>query len=166
MASGFQPAEEFEDRWKDCTILVGNDKGNTVIFSPDQQILVESEDQHIYFRDQDAVIREDDVMQYRVLARCQHLACGPLKEPRRKANGEDFYDNGALLHSISTGKSVYIGQSMHMDGPVIASGTSEDKPLAAFDFKGLHLKSEPHKIITGSGTIPHFATGMGVAGLQ
>lgn len=157
MASGFEPAEDFEDRWKDCTVLFGNDELNTAIFSPDQQILVEAEDQLIYFRDEDAVIPEDEVMQYRVLARCQHLTCDPAKKPRSKANGEDMNDNEALILSISDGKSVYIGQSMHMDGHVIASGTNEDKHSAAFEFKGLHLKSEPQKIITGSGTIPHFA---------
>ncbi|KAM6476498.1 hypothetical protein HDV62DRAFT_402813 [Trichoderma sp. SZMC 28011] len=157
MASGFEPAEDFEDRWKDCTVIFGNDELNTVILSPNQQILVETEDQLIYFRDKDAVVPEDEVMKYRVLARCQHLTYGPAKKPRAKADGENVNDNEALILSISDGKSVYIGQSMHMDGPVIASSTNEDKHSAAFDFKGLNLKSEPQKIITGSGTIPHFA---------
>ncbi|KAJ4857884.1 hypothetical protein T069G_08781 [Trichoderma breve] len=156
MASAFEPAEEFEDRWKDCTVIFGNDELNTVILLPDQQILVETEDQLIYFRDEDAVISEDEVMQYHVLARCQHLTCDPTKKPRNKANGEDMNDNEALILSISNGKSVYIGQSMHMDGHAIASATNEDKHSAAFDFKGLNLKSEQQKIITGSGTIPHF----------
>lgn len=103
------------------------------------------------------MIPEDEVMQYRVLARCQHLTCGPAKKPMAKADGENVNGNEALILSISDGKSVYIGQSMHMDDPVIASGKNEDKHSAAFDFKSLNLKSEPQKIITGSGTIPHFA---------
>ncbi|OPB45812.1 hypothetical protein A0O28_0093790 [Trichoderma guizhouense] len=157
MASGFEPAEDFEDCWKDCTVIFGNDELNTVILSQNQQILVETEDQLIYFRDEDAVVPEDEVMKYRVLARCQHLTCGPAKKPRAKADGEDVNGNEGLILSIIDGKSVYIGQSMHMDGPVIVSGTNEDKHSAAFDFKGLNLKFEPQKIITGSGTAPHFA---------
>ncbi|QYT03624.1 hypothetical protein H0G86_010572 [Trichoderma simmonsii] len=120
-------------------------------------MLVETEDQLIYFRDEDAVVPEDEVMQYRVLARCQHLTCGVAKKASTKADGENVNDNEALILSFSDGKSVYIGQSMHMDGHVIASGTNEDKHSAAFDLKGLNLKFEPQKIITGSGTIPHFA---------
>ncbi|PKK42426.1 hypothetical protein CI102_12442 [Trichoderma harzianum] len=157
MASGFEPPEEFQDRWKDCTVIFGNEELNTVILSPDQQVLVETEEQLIYLKDQDAVIRESEVMKYRVLARCQHLACGPTKKPKAKADGEDVNDNEGLLLSIKNGKSVYIGQSMHMDGPVFASGKNEEKHSAGFDFKGLNLKSEPHKLIIGSGTIPHFA---------
>ncbi|KAK4060023.1 uncharacterized protein Triagg1_10924 [Trichoderma aggressivum f. europaeum] len=156
MASGFEPAEDFEDRWKGCTVIFGNDELNTAILSPDQQILVETEDQPIYLRDGHAVIPEDEVMKYRVLARCQHLTCGPAKEPRAKADGENANDSEALMNSISDGKSVYIGQSMHMDGSVIASGQNEEKHSSGFDFKGLDLKSEPQKVITGSGTIPHW----------
>ncbi|KAL5083898.1 hypothetical protein Trisim1_000807 [Trichoderma cf. simile WF8] len=101
MASGFEPAENFEDRWKDCTVILGDDELNTAILSPDQQVLVETGDQLTYFRDEDAVIPEDEVMKYRVLARCQHVTCGPAKKPRAKADGEDVNDNEALILSIS-----------------------------------------------------------------
>ncbi|KAL7796442.1 hypothetical protein V8C43DRAFT_321254 [Trichoderma afarasin] len=157
MASGFEPPKDWENRWKDCTFIPGNEELNMVILSPDQKVLVETEDQLIYLKGQGGVIRESDVMKYRVLARCQHLACGPMKKPKAKGDGEDANHNEGLVLSIKNGKSVYIGQSMHMEGPVIGSATNEDKHLAGFDFKGLNLKSEPQKTITGSGTIPHFA---------
>ncbi|KAL6792157.1 hypothetical protein GGI42DRAFT_335504 [Trichoderma sp. SZMC 28013] len=65
-----------------------------MVLSPDRELLAETDDQYIYtLKKRDTgivkeVIPADEILNYRVLARCQHLACGPTKKPRSKATRE------------------------------------------------------------------------------